>query len=118
MTSLPTPAFALRSHTEGPRHVRLSVTGELDYETADELLAEARGLLAGHPELTTLRLDFASLDSCDSMGLSALLMVHRECTAARVRLHLDERPPAFERLLRVTGTLAHLTGEEPDPPPG
>ncbi|MFE9808928.1 hypothetical protein [Streptomyces sp. NPDC005548] len=55
------------------------------------------------------RLVFAGLSGIDSMGLSVPLMIRRRTDAARVRLHLDERPPQLERLLEITGTLDHLT---------
>ena len=37
-------------------------------------------------------------------------MIRRRAATAGVYLALDDRGPALDRLLRVTNTLAHLTG--------
>ncbi|CAM5437169.1 sulfate transporter [Streptomyces spiroverticillatus] len=95
---------------EGAHTLRLTLHGDLDYDQAELLLDVVREELAERPELRTLRLDCAELAAVDSMGLSVLLMVHRVTTAADVRLHLDGRTPALERLLQITGTLDHFTG--------
>ncbi|MFD1276689.1 hypothetical protein ACFQ51_47880 [Streptomyces kaempferi] len=54
-----------------------------------------------------LRVDFSGLGSIDSTGLSTLLMIRRLTDLVGVRLHLDERPLALDRLLGITGTLHH-----------
>ncbi|MFR9725792.1 STAS domain-containing protein [Streptomyces sp. MS19] len=111
MTSL--PPRALTATAPNPFTVRLQIHGDLDRDTADELLEAVTEQLARHPGLLQLRLDFARLGDCDALGLSCLLMIQRRATAARVRLHLDNRTPRLDQLLRTTGTLRHLT---PGPP--
>ncbi|MEU7843779.1 STAS domain-containing protein [Micromonospora sp. NPDC049114] len=61
-------------------HVRLRLTGELDYDTAPELIAAAAEL-HGEQHVT---IDLAGVGLCDSSGLSALLMVHRGAGAIRL----------------------------------
>ncbi|MFF8414075.1 STAS domain-containing protein [Streptomyces omiyaensis] len=100
LTAVPAP--------DGVLHVELA--GDLAWDSADELLDAARGHLDPAAAPADIRLDCARLTLCDSMGLSALLALHRLATAAEVRLHLDRRPPHLDRLLRLTGTHAHLTG--------
>ncbi|MFJ2738933.1 STAS domain-containing protein [Streptomyces sp. NPDC087440] len=95
---------------DGEHTLRLALHGDLDYDHAELLLDIVREELAERPGLRVLRLDCAELAGVDSMGLSVLLMVHRATTAADVRLHLDARTPALERLLQITGTLDHFTG--------
>ncbi len=52
---------------------RLRLTGDLDMETADSLVAAAEGLvLEGHRDVTV---DCAGLTFCDSYGLRALQRV-------------------------------------------
>ncbi|MFF2808321.1 STAS domain-containing protein [Streptomyces sp. NPDC058000] len=68
-----------------------------------------------HAGRRALHVDCGGLVLCDSMGLSALLMVHRRTSTLGVRLHLEERPPALDRPLTVTGTPEHLTAP-PAPP--
>ena len=87
----------------------LQVSGDLDYETTDDMVDTVGRLLSRHPGLAHLHLDLSGLDFCDSAGLSGLLLVHRRTCRAGVRLHLDHRPPFLERILDITGTLDHLT---------
>ncbi|MFG2622778.1 STAS domain-containing protein [Streptomyces sp. NPDC048507] len=92
------------------RGVTLALEGDLDHETYHLLLEAVERELGARPDARHLRLDCAGLLMCDSMGLSALLMVRRRTNAAGVALHLDGRRPPLERLLTLTGTLEHLTG--------
>jgi anti-anti-sigma factor len=92
-----------------PPNVTLHLTGDLDYLTADHLVGEVSRALGVHDVLRTLRLDFGGVTFCDSAGLSALLDVRRQTGARGVRLYLDQRSPHLDRLLDVTGVLAHLT---------
>lgn len=90
---------------------KVAVEGDLDYDTAD-LLAEVVGSgLAGGSGWSDVRVDCAALEHCDSYGLSVLLMVRRIVADAGARLHLDNRGSGLERMLTLTGTLTHLTGE-------
>ncbi|MFF3176933.1 STAS domain-containing protein [Streptomyces sp. NPDC057900] len=91
--------------------VRIEADGDLDYDSAGLLLDEVTAQLAARPALTDLHLHCADLGTVDSMGLSALLMIARRTAQAGVRLHLDDRPPRLDRLLRLTGTLDHLTAQ-------
>ncbi|MCA1218352.1 STAS domain-containing protein [Streptomyces sp. 8L] len=107
MTTLPYPVFTVTAERT-PRAVLLRLSGELDHETAGELLDAVRAHLPGSgPE--GLRLDCGGLADCDSTGLSALLMARRLTVAADVPLHLDNRQPPLQRLLEITGTLEYLT---------
>ncbi|MFF7952687.1 STAS domain-containing protein [Streptomyces griseorubiginosus] len=109
MTFLP-PALHLT--TVETRHaVRIEITGDLDYDTADLLLEEATARLSARPGLEDLHLHCAGIGMVDSMGLSILLMIGRRANAARVRLHLDDRPAQLDRLLGITGTLEYFTAQ-------
>ncbi|MBW5247950.1 STAS domain-containing protein [Streptomyces sp. P01-B04] len=89
--------------------VRIEAHGDLDHDSAGLLLREVTDQLSARPAMTDLHLLCAALGTVDSMGLSALLMIGRRTAAAGVRLHLDDRPAKLDRLLRLTGTLDHLT---------
>ncbi|MEU6095204.1 STAS domain-containing protein [Streptomyces sp. NPDC047079] len=112
MTPSHTPSLTLRVEIERNAIV-VRVAGDLDYETCDELVSTVDRQLAQWPgdgsPLTALHLDFAGLGDVDSMGLSALLTIRRRTDAAAIDLSLDERPPALQRLLELTGSLEHLT---------
>ncbi len=90
---------------------RVLIVGELEFATAALLLQLVTDRLADHPDVRDVRLDCGEIAFCDSSGLSTLLLVHRAVTGAGARSHLDNRPPALERLLALTGTTAYLTGE-------
>ncbi|MFD7713405.1 STAS domain-containing protein [Streptomyces sp. NPDC059785] len=121
MTTLHPPPFTLSVEAE-PARITVRIAGDLDYETCDELLdtvapyLDERRDAAGSPDESSLHLDFGGLGSIDSMGLSALLMIRRRSDASGVRLRLEQRPTALERLLDMTGTLHYLTAprEESD----
>lgn len=92
----------------------LSVTGALEFATAAMLPQLVADRLTDAPTVRDVHLDCAEIDFCDSSGLSALILVHRRVIAAGARLHLDNRRPALDRLLELTGTMAHLTGQARD----
>ncbi|MEE1757037.1 STAS domain-containing protein [Streptomyces sp. SP18CS02] len=92
----------------GPDVVEIRISGDLDYETADDLVRAVDEVLAARPDVRELALHCGGAGMCDSMGLSALLMVKRRTLAQGVRLRLVERPPALTRLLGLTGTDVYL----------
>ncbi|MEU3255410.1 STAS domain-containing protein [Streptomyces sp. NPDC006997] len=115
MTLQPPDGFRLRTVLPAQTgDVCIRVIGDLDWDTADELTRVAREHLETGVPSRVLRLDFTDLAACDSAGLAALLLIQRYAVATDHRLHLDHRPEHLERLLEVTGTLAHLTGTRED----
>ncbi|MFF5785640.1 STAS domain-containing protein [Streptomyces sp. NPDC012693] len=89
--------------------VRIELHGDLDFDNADLLLSEVTALVSGRPHLNDLHLHFGGVGMVDSMGLSVLLMIGRRTAAAGVRLHLEDRPTALDRLLHRTGTSVYFT---------
>ncbi|MFF2697778.1 STAS domain-containing protein [Streptomyces cyaneofuscatus] len=112
MTTTPHPDPSAATTAVGENRLHIALRGDLDHENADAFVRDVAARLSARPGATDLRLSCAGLDHIDSMGLSALLMIRRHTRTARVRLHLDERPAHLERLLRITGTLDHLTGPD------
>ncbi|MER5740411.1 STAS domain-containing protein [Streptomyces sp. NPDC002262] len=103
-------SFAAEAVTAADGTLRVHLAGDLAWDSADELLDAVRTRLATGPRPSDVRLDCARMTLCDSMGLSALLALHRLVSAAGGRLHLDHRPAFLDRLLLLTGTHEHLTG--------
>ncbi|AMO63591.1 anti-sigma-factor antagonist [Mycolicibacterium phlei] len=100
------------TETRDATTARLEVAGDLEYGSTTDLVdAVAAQLRSG---VQTVRLDLAGLTFCDSVGLSALLQMHRLTTAAGARLHLDNRPAHLDRVLELTGLLDYLTAESPE----
>ncbi|MFF8957408.1 STAS domain-containing protein [Streptomyces sp. NPDC014894] len=122
MTALPSSPFTLTVEA-GPGTASLHLAGDLDYAASDELVQLADQCLTTHPDLRDLRLDCTALRFCDTMGISALLMIHRKTTARNIRLHLDGPPPFLERILNTTGVRhlfspAHPSQQTDQAPPG
>ncbi|MFF9499690.1 STAS domain-containing protein [Streptomyces sp. NPDC014656] len=103
-------SFAAEAGTTADGTLRVELAGDLAWDSTDDLLDAVRTRLDRAPAPSDIRLDCARLTLCDSMGLSALLALHRLASAAGGRLHLDRRPAFLDRLLLLTGTYEHLTG--------
>ncbi|MEU6084663.1 STAS domain-containing protein [Streptomyces sp. NPDC047108] len=110
-TPLPDPNLSLTTEESGPHAVSIALVGDLAYDTSDVLLQRVNEVLDGRTELEALHLDCAGLGTVDSMGLSALLQVHRTAGGHGVRLHLDRRSTGLDRMLTITGTFEHLTNQ-------
>ncbi|MGW2478091.1 STAS domain-containing protein [Streptomyces sp. NPDC001665] len=102
------PPLSLTVET-GEGTTRLRLAGVLDYDTSDAFGIRATACVDADPTPAELRLDCAGLRLCDSMGLAALLMIHRRSAARGITIVLDDPPPSMERMLRITGT-RHLFG--------
>ncbi|WP_327302800.1 STAS domain-containing protein [Streptomyces sp. NBC_01298] len=107
MIPVPGPLRLTRTDTAGA--VRIELHGDFDHQDADRLLDAVSAVLAGPRTLRDLYVDCTDMAGVDSSGLAVLLMIRRRADAAGVRLHLEGRPPALERILHVTGTLDYLT---------
>ncbi|MET4921729.1 STAS domain-containing protein [Streptomyces sp. PSRA5] len=112
MTTIPPAGLLLTVSLTNEHTVCVGIEGDLDYDSSQQLLDETCGQLARRTGTRHLRLDCSRLATCDSMGLATLLAIHRATSAAGVRLHLDGRPASLDRILRLTGTLSHLTGPQ------
>ncbi|MEH1102215.1 STAS domain-containing protein [Micromonospora sp. CPCC 205561] len=85
---------------------RLRLRGELDFDTAPELVAAAAELHRdGYQELL---FDLGEVSLCDSSGLSALLTAHRGGTGA---VRLCGVGPQLQQLLDRTGLIELLAVE-------
>ncbi|MGS2617359.1 STAS domain-containing protein [Micromonospora sp. LZ34] len=85
---------------------RLRLAGELDFDTAPELLATAAELRRdGYQDFV---IDLGGVALCDSSGLSALVVVHRSGTGP---VRLTGLGPQLRQLLDRTG-LTELLGVE------
>ncbi|MEU9107210.1 STAS domain-containing protein [Streptomyces xanthophaeus] len=107
MIPAPGPLRLTRTDTAGA--VRIELHGNFDHQDAHRLLETVTEVLAGPGGLRHLHVDCTDMAGVDSSGLSVLLMIRRRADVAGVRLHLEGRPPALERMLQVTGTRNYLT---------
>ncbi|MFI9012311.1 STAS domain-containing protein [Actinosynnema sp. NPDC053489] len=100
-----TPAI-VDAHT-----ARVVLSGDIVYANGDRLLELVTELLTEHG-VRSVRLDCAGVAFCDSYGLSTLLLLRRQVTAAGAELLLENRQPGLDRLLRRTNTFHHLTATD------
>lgn len=110
MTHPHLPPLHLRTERSGTGTVVLRVTGELDHETAPDLLDAVTDELAEGAPPAELVLDLAGVSVCDSSGLSALIVALRRTTAAGTALRLASLPPRLLRVIKVTGLEGHFAG--------
>ncbi len=78
----------------------VSVSGELDIATGEELRDRLSQVLAHHGDVVV---DLAGVTFLDCSGLRALLAVRQQAARAHARLRLRAVPAAVDRILRVTG---------------
>ena len=82
----------------------LVLTGEIDLSTAGDLRAATDRNMQEPPGRVVL--DFAGVTFCDSQGLSVLISLNRDVTAAGSRLVLANVGDFMGRLLEITGLRA------------
>ncbi len=88
----------------------LALRGEIDMATAGELRAAADRSL--REPTTRVILDFAGVTFCDSQGLSTLISLNRQVTAAGGQLVLTNIGDFMGRLLEITGLRAAFEVEQ------
>ncbi|MEV7729385.1 STAS domain-containing protein [Streptomyces sp. NPDC087917] len=99
-----------RPHTHtvfAGHHGLIQLVGELDLETAPAIRDAVRRCLDGRPSL--LRVDISGVSFCDCSGVASLVWAKAEAARAGTGFHLSGPPqPAVARVLKATGTAAHL----------
>ena len=91
----------------------LRLVGEIDMATAGDLRAAATKTIRNPPDRVVL--DFAGVTFCDSQGLSTLISLNRDITAAGGTLVLSNVGDFMGRLLEITGLRAAFTVEDNSP---
>lgn len=79
----------------------MSVSGELDMSTAEQLSSTVNDQLRENP--ARIVLDLAQLTFCDSLGLGTLVVLSRAARNQQTYLLLRNPSPFFTRMLDVTG---------------
>lgn len=72
---MPAPLLTIEVSRPAPGRARLRLAGELDFDTAPELVEAADRLR--RDGCTELEIDLGGVTLCDSSGLSALVVIHR-----------------------------------------
>ncbi|MEU6394449.1 STAS domain-containing protein [Streptomyces sp. NPDC046939] len=109
-----------RTVTDGPDGPVMALTGDLDYETAPDLLAAVTAL-ATEPG-TTVTLDLSGVRFFDSGGINVLLRARSRLLERDAVLAISRLSPAVERIFLITGLDTVLPptggGDHEDPAAG
>jgi anti-sigma B factor antagonist len=82
-------------------HAVVTLGGELDIASADELRSHLRSARRAHGDHVVL--DLADLEFMDSRGLSVIIGCHKSVGGADGSLGLVAPPPIVRRTLEITG---------------
>ena len=97
--------FAVDVREAGPgRHV-VTVTGELDLATAEQLWTGLEPLITARALVV---LDGTAMTFLDSSGLRVLLLAGKQASAAGAAFRLVAPQPAVRRVLDLSGAGGHL----------
>jgi anti-anti-sigma factor len=98
------------SVTPGGDETVVSVSGELDMSTAEQLSDAVNSQLRESPGRIVL--DLTDLTFCDSLGLGTLVVLSRTARNQQTFLLLRNPSPFFTRMLDVTGVREGLNISE------
>ncbi|GHD82659.1 STAS domain-containing protein [Streptomyces goshikiensis] len=94
-----TALIDLKTVARDARGLRVSLAGELDLYTAEQVGPRLRELARfGHRDIV---LDLCGLSFCDSAGIDLFIRLHRRCRAEGTRLLLCDVPPLVVKSMRV-----------------
>ncbi|MFE3671769.1 STAS domain-containing protein [Streptomyces goshikiensis] len=94
-----TALIDLKTVARDARGLRVSLAGELDLYTAQQVGPRLRELARfGHRDIV---LDLCGLSFCDSAGIDLLIRLQRRCRAEGTRLLLCDVPPLVVKSMRV-----------------
>jgi anti-anti-sigma factor len=100
-------------HT-APDAVLLSVSGELDTQSAELLDADIRRQMKAG-QVTRLVVDLSQTTFVDSLGIAVLIHARKRATASGGQFRITNPSRNVHKVLQMTGVLAYLT-EPPEPP--
>ncbi|MER7112552.1 STAS domain-containing protein [Streptomyces sp. NPDC000229] len=95
-----TDQFRTTATTQPGGSTVLTVSGELDIVTGEELRSRLHAAL---PRSPTVLVDLSGVTFLDCSGLSVLLWARRQAATNGTRLLLHAASPAVEKILRATG---------------
>ncbi len=100
----------LREHRHGDGSVQLAVAGEVDTDTADQLVQAVRNILSADSHRIVV--DLTSVTFLDSSGIRALLTARRIAGEHGAALTVTGVHGIVHRVLTLTGLLDLLSDDE------
>ena len=83
------------------REILLTLTGELDYASAQQLRTAITAVLDGKADSIVISLDGVTF--VDSTGIGTLVVARRICNDMRVAFRVSDASPFITRLFAVVG---------------
>jgi anti-sigma B factor antagonist len=103
------------SHTAIDGVVHVTVAGDVDMLTADDLRQVLHELIRDGATRQVI-VDVARVEFCDSSGINALLDGYRTALAAGARLQIADPSAQVRQVLQITDLLELLTADSRDAP--
>jgi anti-anti-sigma factor len=82
---------------------RITVAGDVDWDSAEELRTALTVALAAQPPPARLEVDMTAVDFCDSAGLRALIAAWKQGTDQGTTLTVVAASTQVTGLLQITG---------------
>jgi anti-sigma B factor antagonist len=98
-------------HVDDDGAVRLSLAGELDLATRDDLRDRVQETLAATSP-RHLIIDMAGVTFCDSSGMSALVRATKSAADRDLTFQVINVPRYIRQTMEVAGVLDWLTGQQ------
>ena len=93
--------LSIDTRPAGQRELLLSLQGEIDYESAQDLRATVTSAL--NRNVDTIVINLADVTFIDSTGIGTLVVARRICHGCGVKLHIRQANPFIVRLFAVVG---------------
>jgi anti-anti-sigma factor len=93
--------LSIKTRPPDHREQQLWLSGEIDYETAQDLRAAVTSTLDGR--IDRLVINLSGVTFLDSTGIGTLVVARRICHGCGVTLHIREPNPFIARLFAVVG---------------
>jgi anti-sigma B factor antagonist len=106
-------SLSIEISAPGGRETRITLRGEVDYETAQDLRAAISGVLGRHG-LRTIVVSLIGVTLLDSTGIGTLVVAQRICRDLGVALQVCDANPFIARLFAVVGVAETLGVQAPD----
>lgn len=90
---------------------QLSLSGVLDYRSANEVLAQARVLIAGLSPAQELIIDCQQVEKSSSVGVALLLALLRSARQQQLEARIINLPPEMQKIAQVSELLPILTAD-------
>jgi anti-sigma B factor antagonist len=95
-------SLSIETHAAGGSELLITLRGEVDYESAQELRAAISRVLQLNA-VRTLVINLAGVTFIDSTGIGTLVVARRICAEVGVKLQVHEANPFIGRLFTVVG---------------